>query len=88
MNPTSTQVQPACSGSDRRLRSCAAVEWNYGAFPQTWEQPEHAWKGLEGHKGDNDPVDIVDLSGESVRAGPRLRTGLPHWMGSRRPRSG
>lgn len=38
------------------------IDWNYGAIPQTWEEPEHEWKGLEGHQGDNDPVDVVDLS--------------------------
>lgn len=48
------------------------IKWNYGALPQTWEQPEHVWqvlKGLEGHQGDNDPVDIVDLSPTAVECG-------------------
>jgi len=33
--------------------------WNYGAFPQTWEDPdedEHTH-----HKGDGDPIDVVDI---------------------------
>lgn len=38
------------------------------AFPQTWEQPEHAWEGLEGYAGDDDPVDVVDLSSNPVEA--------------------
>lgn len=48
-----------------KLRDYAVpIEWNYGAFPQTWEQPDHAWPGLEAlaTKGDNDPLDVVDLS--------------------------
>lgn len=45
------------------------IEWNYGAFPQTWEQPDHVWDGLEGHSGDNDPVDVVDLSTIRVETG-------------------
>lgn len=49
------------------------IKWNYGAFPQTWEQPEHLWEGLEGHKGDNDPVDIVDVSQASVECGTVIR---------------
>uniref|UniRef100_A0A7S4M1T4 inorganic diphosphatase n=1 Tax=Prymnesium polylepis TaxID=72548 RepID=A0A7S4M1T4_9EUKA len=49
------------------------IKWNYGALPQTWEQPEHVWQGLEGHKGDNDPVDIVDLSPTPVECGTVIR---------------
>ena len=45
------------------------IKWNYGALPQTWEQPEHHWAGLEGYAGDDDPVDIVDISGVSVPTG-------------------
>ena len=47
------------------------IEWNYGAFPQTWEQPDHAWAGLEAlaSKGDNDPLDLVDLSVTRVESG-------------------
>ena len=48
-----------------KLRDYAVpIEWNYGAMPRTWEQPAHAWAGLEhlASKGDNDPLDVVDLS--------------------------
>ena len=36
-------------------------ESNYGALPQTYEDPEHkdAWTGL---KGDGDPLDVCDIS--------------------------
>ena len=45
------------------------IQWNYGAFPQTWEQPDHTWSGLEGYAGDDDPVDIVDISSTPVAPG-------------------
>lgn len=45
------------------------IKWNYGALPQTWEQPDHVWEGLEGHAGDNDPVDVVDVSAIPVGCG-------------------
>lgn len=38
--------------------------WNYGAFPQTWEDPsqKHAETGAN---GDNDPLDVCEI-GEAV----------------------
>lgn len=34
--------------------------WNYGAIPQTWEDPLHVDEKT-GCKGDNDPVDVVEI---------------------------
>lgn len=34
--------------------------WNYGALPQTFEDPEHTDE-LTGCKGDNDPLDVVEI---------------------------
>ncbi|CAK9290230.1 unnamed protein product [Gordionus sp. m RMFG-2023] len=34
--------------------------WNYGALPQTWEDPTHLDKDTQ-CKGDNDPIDIVEI---------------------------
>lgn len=34
--------------------------WNYGAIPQTWENPSHIDKSTN-CKGDNDPIDIVEI---------------------------
>ena len=34
---------------------------NYGAIPQTWENP--SIEALPGLKGDNDPVDVCDIGG-------------------------
>jgi inorganic pyrophosphatase len=34
--------------------------WNYGAIPQTWENPNHVDPGTNA-KGDNDPIDICEI---------------------------
>lgn len=40
--------------------------WNYGAIPQTWENPAHV-DAATGCKGDNDPIDVVEI-GSQVHA--------------------
>ena len=40
--------------------------WNYGAIPQTWENPSHVDEST-GCKGDNDPIDVVEI-GSQVHA--------------------
>jgi len=44
---------------------------NYGAFPQTWENPFHAdeWTGL---KGDKDPIDVCEVGSKPVDTGTVL----------------
>lgn len=34
--------------------------WNYGALPQTWEDPTHVDDSTK-CKGDNDPIDIIEV---------------------------
>jgi len=34
--------------------------WNYGAIPQTWEDPGHVDENTKA-KGDNDPLDVVEI---------------------------
>ncbi|KAG5860196.1 inorganic pyrophosphatase [Encephalitozoon hellem] len=34
--------------------------WNYGALPQTWENPHEVDKHV-GAKGDNDPLDVIEI---------------------------
>lgn len=41
---------------------------NYGAFPQTWEDPFHREKGLD-LGGDNDPLDVLELSSKVCSTG-------------------
>ncbi|XP_075971944.1 inorganic pyrophosphatase Nurf-38 [Anticarsia gemmatalis] len=40
--------------------------WNYGALPQTWENPHHVDPGTEA-RGDNDPIDVIEI-GQRVAA--------------------
>jgi nucleosome-remodeling factor subunit len=40
--------------------------WNYGAIPQTWENPAHV-DASTSCKGDNDPIDVLDI-GSQVHA--------------------
>jgi len=39
--------------------------WNYGAIPQTWEDPSHKDENT-GALGDDDPIDIVEI-GEKIQ---------------------
>lgn len=36
------------------------MPFNYGAIPQTWEDPSHKDEFTQ-VAGDNDPVDIIDV---------------------------
>lgn len=38
--------------------------WNYGALPQTWENPQHVEPATNA-RGDNDPIDVIEI-GERV----------------------
>ncbi|XP_067992960.1 inorganic pyrophosphatase 2, mitochondrial isoform X2 [Melanerpes formicivorus] len=40
--------------------------WNYGALPQTWEDPNHRDK-FTGCCGDNDPIDVCEI-GSKIRS--------------------
>ena len=40
--------------------------WNYGAFPQTWEAPA---VHFQGNKGDNDPVDCIEIGMRQLESG-------------------
>lgn len=42
--------------------------WNYGAFPQTWENPEHL-DSSTGCKGDNDPIDVLEIGSRIAKRG-------------------
>lgn len=34
--------------------------WNYGALPQTWEDPNVIDENTKA-KGDNDPIDVIEI---------------------------
>ncbi|KAH7724102.1 inorganic pyrophosphatase [Aphelenchoides avenae] len=42
--------------------------WNYGAIPQTWEDPGHVDEHT-GAKGDNDPIDIIEIGSKVHKRG-------------------
>jgi len=47
------------------------IPFNYGFIPQTWEDPkeESNHVDIKGLGGDNDPVDVVEISNESIPRG-------------------
>lgn len=44
------------------------IYWNYGAFPQTWEDP-NVKHPVVGCIGDNDPLDVVEIGSASLASG-------------------
>lgn len=42
--------------------------WNYGALPQTWEDPNHL-DNETNTKGDNDPIDVLDIGSKIHKRG-------------------
>ena len=42
--------------------------WNYGALPQTWENPFYTdpWTGL---RGDRDPIDVCEIGSHTFSTG-------------------
>lgn len=64
MNPIKQDVK---HGKLRYVRNCFPHHgyiWNYGAFPQTWEDPTVVHPETKA-KGDNDPLDVCEI-GEQV----------------------
>ncbi|KAF2076134.1 hypothetical protein CYY_002541 [Polysphondylium violaceum] len=44
------------------------IPYNYGCIPQTWEDPHHL-DPLAGYPGDNDPIDVVEVSQQPFQRG-------------------
>lgn len=60
-------LQDTKKGKLRFVRNCFPHKgyiWNYGAFPQTWEDPNHQHPDTKAY-GDNDPLDVCEI-GEAV----------------------
>ncbi|KAH6569517.1 hypothetical protein BASA50_000147 [Batrachochytrium salamandrivorans] len=60
-------LQDTKKGKLRFVRNCFPHHgyiWNYGAFPQTWEDPNYIHPDTKA-KGDQDPVDVCEI-GELV----------------------
>jgi len=63
-NPIKQDIK---KGKLRFVRNCFPHKgyiWNYGALPQTWEDPTHDHPDT-GARGDNDPLDVCEI-GEAV----------------------
>jgi len=50
-----------------RYYTYGASFFNYGMLPQTWEDP--AKKNAAGHKGDNDPLDVMEIGSRTYKVG-------------------
>jgi len=48
------------------------IFWNYGYLPQTWEDPHEVHPELK-VKGDNDPLDVVEIGHEPQKQGQVTR---------------
>ncbi|XP_075697682.1 inorganic pyrophosphatase [Rhinoderma darwinii] len=46
--------------------------WNYGAIPQTWENPAHIDENT-GFGGDNDPIDVCDIGSKVCERGEVIK---------------
>lgn len=72
LNPIKQDVK---KGKLRYVANCFPHHgyiWNYGAFPQTWENPDHLDAGT-GCKGDNDPIDVLEIGYRVAKRGEVLK---------------
>lgn len=70
-NPLNPIKQDVKKGKLRFVANCFPHKgyiWNYGAFPQTWENPDHI-EPSTGCKGDNDPIDVLEIGYRVAKRG-------------------
>ncbi|EDW02250.1 GH21893 [Drosophila grimshawi] len=68
MNPIKQDIK---KGKLRYVANCFPHKgyiWNYGAMPQTWENPSHI-EPSTGCKGDNDPIDVIEIGYRVAKRG-------------------
>jgi inorganic pyrophosphatase len=68
LNPIKQDVKKGALRHVKNIFPHHGYPWNYGAIPQTWEcpdAPDHA----TGLKGDNDPVDAVEIGSAVIPSG-------------------
>jgi len=68
LNPIKQDVK---KGKLRYVANCFPHKgyiWNYGALPQTWEDPNHVDEAT-GCKGDNDPIDVCEIGYRVAKRG-------------------
>lgn len=56
------------TGALRKFKVPGGIPFNYGCFPQTWEDPTHTDADTK-CRGDGDPLDVVELSGTALAVG-------------------
>ncbi|XP_071865354.1 inorganic pyrophosphatase Nurf-38 [Bombus fervidus] len=72
LNPIKQDVK---KGKLRYVANCFPHHgyiWNYGALPQTWENPEVS-DDATGCKGDNDPIDVLEIGYRIAKRGEILK---------------
>ncbi|KAI5150918.1 inorganic pyrophosphatase [Enteropsectra breve] len=60
-NPIKQDVKKGNLRFSKNIYPFYGYPFNYGALPQTWEDPNVVDRRT-GEKGDNDPIDVVDIS--------------------------
>lgn len=68
LNPIKQDVK---KGKLRYVHNCHPFHgymWNYGALPQTWENPSYVDPHTKS-KGDNDPIDVCEIGSEILKRG-------------------
>jgi len=73
-SPLNPIVQDQKKGKLRYVKNSfphVGYMWNYGAFPQTWENPHHVDENT-GEKGDDDPVDCCEIGQRVANRGDVL----------------
>lgn len=68
MNPIKQDKKKGALRYVRNLFPFHGYPFNYGAIPQTWENPEILDEET-GHKGDNDPLDAVEIGSKVHKRG-------------------
>jgi len=71
-NPIKQDVK---KGKPRFVANCFPHKgyiWNYGALPQTWEDPEHTDEHTN-CKGDGDPVDVCEIGTKVHKSGSIIK---------------
>jgi len=61
LNPIKQDVKNGKLRFVADVNGAKGYPWNYGAFPQTWEDPTYTHPETNA-KGDKDPLDVVDIS--------------------------
>src|SRR5690242_2537226 len=64
MNPIKQDIKKG----ELRYIKYSPVLYNYGALPQTWEDPKFVHPDT-GKPGDGDPIDVIDLSAHRTERG-------------------